>query len=109
MDKKDDVLKTGIIGFDELFADGGIPKGSSVLVAGGPGTGKSILCRQICYNLVSNGKKCMYVSFEESKERIITSMEKFGWDVKKYVSYLIKLNLLLYQRILIQKLLLWTL
>ena len=85
MDIKDNVLKTDIIGFDELFAEGGIPRGSSVLVAGGPGTGKSILCRQICYNLVSKGKKCMYVSFEESKERIITSMEKFGWDVKKYV------------------------
>ena len=85
MDEKDNVLKTEIIGFDELFAEGGIPRGSSVLVAGGPGTGKSILCRQICYNLVSKGKKCMYVSFEESKERIIKSMEKFGWDVKKYV------------------------
>jgi len=84
MDKKD-VLKTEIIGFDELFAEGGIPRGSSVLVAGGPGTGKSILCRQICYNIVSKGKKCMYVSFEESKERIIKSMENFGWDVKKYV------------------------
>jgi len=85
MDKKDDVLKTDITGFDELFSEGGIPRGSSVLVAGGPGTGKSILCRQICYNLVSKGKKCMYVSFEESKERIIASMEKFGWDVKKNV------------------------
>lgn len=85
MDNKNDVLKTDIIGFDELFAEGGIPKGSSILVAGGPGTGKSILCRQICFNLVSKGKKCMYVSFEESKERIIASMEKFGWDVKKYV------------------------
>ena len=83
--KKEDVLKTGISGFDELFADGGIPKGNSVLVAGGPGTGKSILCRQICYNLVSKGKKCMYVSFEESEERIEKSMQKFGWDIKKFI------------------------
>ena len=83
--KKEDVLKTSISGFDELFADGGIPKGNSVLVAGGPGTGKSILCRQICYNLVSKGKKCMYVSFEESEERIEKSMQKFGWDVKKFI------------------------
>ena len=83
--KKEDVLKTSISGFDELFADGGIPKGSSVLVAGGPGTGKSILCRQICYNLVSKGKKCMYVSFEESEERIEKSMQKFGWDIKKFI------------------------
>jgi KaiC/GvpD/RAD55 family RecA-like ATPase len=85
-DKKTEyVLKTAIGGFDELFTRGGIPKGSSVLVAGGPGTGKSILCRQICYNLVSKGKKCMYVSFEESEERIIKGMKNFGWDVQKFI------------------------
>ena len=83
--KKEAILKTEVSGFDELFVDGGLPRGSSILVAGGPGTGKSILCRHICYNLVSKGKKCMYVSFEESKERIIKSMEKFGWDVKKHI------------------------
>jgi len=85
-DKKEKVLKTNIAGFDDLFAEKGIPQGSSVLIAGGPGTGKSTLCRQICYNLVSNGKKCMYVSFEESKERIMKSMEKFGWNVKDHVN-----------------------
>jgi KaiC/GvpD/RAD55 family RecA-like ATPase len=83
--KKEAVLKTDVKGFDELFTEKGIPSGNSVLIAGGPGTGKSTLCRQICYNLVSKGKKCMYVSFEESKERVIKSMEKFGWDVKKYI------------------------
>jgi KaiC/GvpD/RAD55 family RecA-like ATPase len=83
--QKIDVLKTGITGLDELFAQGGIPKGNSVLVAGGTGAGKSTLCRQICYNLVSKEKKCMYVSFEESIERIERSMRNFGWDVKKYI------------------------
>jgi len=84
--EKDKVLKTNIVGFDELFAEKGIPAGSSVLIAGGPGTGKSTLCRQICFNLVSKGKKCMYVSFEESKESIIKSMKNFGWDIEKYVT-----------------------
>jgi len=83
--KKEEVLKTGISGFDELFTKKGIPKGSSVLIAGGPGTGKSIFCRQICYNVVSKGKRCMYVSFEESNERIEKSMKSFGWDVTRYI------------------------
>lgn len=82
---KGDILKTHIAGFDELFEEKGIPKGNSVLVSGGPGAGKSIFCRQLCYNAVSNGKKCMYVSFEESKDQIKKSMEKFGWNVKKFV------------------------
>ncbi|MEM0493575.1 MAG: ATPase domain-containing protein [Candidatus Thermoplasmatota archaeon] len=82
--KKEGVLKTYISGFDELFSEGGIPKGSTILVAGGAGVGKSTLCRQICYNLVSKGKKCMYVSCEETIERIERSMLNFGWDITPY-------------------------
>jgi circadian clock protein KaiC len=80
-----EVLHTGISGFDKLFGNGGLPKGNASLVAGGPRTGKSTFCRQVCFHLVSQGKKCMYVSFEESKERILRSMEAFGWDVQQYV------------------------
>lgn len=83
--KKEKILKTDISGFDDLFKEKGIPKGNSILVAGGPGTGKSTFCRQVCFNVVSKGKNCMYVSFEESKERIIKSMNAFGWDVQKYL------------------------
>jgi len=83
--QKEQILKTEIDGFDDLFEKKGVPKGNSVLVAGGPGTGKSTFCRQICYNAVSKGRHCMYVSFEESKERIIRSMEDFGWNVQKYI------------------------
>ena len=78
-------LKTLIQGFDDLYAEGGVPRGNSILVAGGTGTGKSTLCRQICYNLVSNGKNCMYVSFEESIEKIKKSMDTFGWNAQKYM------------------------
>ena len=81
----DEVLETQIRGFDLLFAEGGVPKGNSVLVAGGTGTGKSTFCRQICYNLVSQGKNCMYVSFEESISRIERSMNVFGWDARKHI------------------------
>ena len=81
---KEEFLKTSITGFDEWFAEGGIPKGNAVLVAGGAGTGKSTLCRQLCYNLVAQGKKCMYVSCEETIDRIEKSMLNFGWDAQKY-------------------------
>ena len=82
---EDKVLKTDINGFDDLFAEGGIPKGNSVLVAGGTGTGKSTFCRQVCHSLISKGKNCMYVSFEETIEKIEKSMNNFGWDAKRYV------------------------
>ncbi|HHH80190.1 MAG TPA: hypothetical protein ENL13_04740 [Thermoplasmatales archaeon] len=80
-----EVLETGVPGFDELLFTGGIPKGNTVLLAGGAGTGKSTFCRQICNNLASKGKQCMYVSFEESIPRIIMSMHSFGWDAQRYI------------------------
>jgi circadian clock protein KaiC len=83
--QKEEFLITDIQGFDSLFAAQGIPKGNSVLVAGGAGTGKSTFCRQVCYNLVLKGKNCMYVSFEESIDKIKKSMYTFGWDVNKYI------------------------
>ncbi len=83
--EEEPIMKTHVPGFDELFTEGGIPRRNCVLVAGGTGTGKSTLCRQICYNLVTREKHCMYVSFEESIEKIERSMIAFGWDAKKYI------------------------
>ena len=50
------ILKTNIPGFDSLFTDEGLPAGSAVMIAGGPGTGKSTFCRQVCFNRISEGK-----------------------------------------------------
>jgi len=76
--KADEFLKTGIPGFDALF-EHGIPKGNSVLVAGGAGSGKTIFCLQTVYQHALEGEKCLYMSFEESEERLIHHMEDFGW------------------------------
>jgi circadian clock protein KaiC len=77
-------VNTGIAGFDKLF-DKGIPKGSSVLVAGGAGSGKTILCLQTLVNKAKDGKKCFYMSFEESEDRLIEHMEEFGWNPRELI------------------------
>ena len=53
-------IKTGVPGLDDLF-DQGIPKGSSVIVAGGTGSGKTNLCLQIIAHHASQGKKCYFI------------------------------------------------
>lgn len=73
-------LKLNIPGFDSLFKEG-IPAGNSVLVEGGPGVGKTIFCLQTAYNLCKQGKKVLYMSFEEPEERLKNHMRNFGWDV----------------------------
>ena len=61
-------IKTGIEGFDSLF-ESGIPKGCSILIAGGAGSGKTIFTLQTLVNQASKGKKCFYMSFEENKKK----------------------------------------
>ncbi len=75
---------TGITGFDALL-EKGIPQGAAVLVAGGAGSGKTIFGLQTCINQVKNGVKCLYMSFEESEEKLIKHMQGFSWDSQKYI------------------------
>lgn len=77
--KKDRYLKTGILGFDKLL-EHGIPSGKAILIEGSPGTGKTIFCLQTAYNTCKEGKKVLYMSFEESEDSLIEHMEDFGWD-----------------------------
>jgi len=69
----DRYVKTGIPGFNELITKG-IPKGSAVLIAGGTGSGKTIICLQMLVHHASQGKNCYYLGFEESEDRIIGRM-----------------------------------
>lgn len=88
-------LKTYVSGFDKLFDTGyGIPIGSSVLVEGGPGSGKTLFCLNTAVELAMKGKRCLYMSFEEPEARLIDHMKHFKWDVDN----LVKKNLLRIKR-----------
>ncbi|MDP3026766.1 MAG: gas vesicle protein GvpD [Nanoarchaeota archaeon] len=79
-------MKTGIKGFDSLFEKNmGIPSGASVLVEGGPGSGKTIFCLAILNELCKQGKKGLYMSFEESEEQLIRHMEEFKWKPHEFI------------------------
>ncbi len=80
---KTEKIRLGIPGFDKLFR-GGIPKGSSVLVEGGPGSGKTVFCLQTLNNLCRKGLKVLYMSFEEPEERLRSHMRNFGWNPEEY-------------------------
>ena len=61
--------RTGIGEFDRVLG-GGIVDGSLVLIGGDPGIGKSTLMLQVLSVLAGQGKKCLYVSGEESIQQI---------------------------------------
>jgi len=73
--------KSGIPGLDEALG-GGFPRGSVVLVNGGPGTGKSILLNQFLVNGAKMGEPGVLVSLEEPLESTIRNMSTFGWNLE---------------------------
>src|SRR3989338_148090 len=75
-------LWTGIEGLDKLLING-VPKGSRILLAGGAGSGKTIAAMQMLYHHAANGKKCVFLSFEESEDQIRGYIKSFGWDPEK--------------------------
>src|SRR5450432_3709177 len=74
-------VPTGITGFDEMTC-GGLPRGRTTLLVGGPGSGKTILALQF---LVHGARVCnepgIFVAFEETAKRIVENAETFGWKL----------------------------
>jgi len=78
-------IPTGIPGLDKLI-EGGFVKGSTILVSGGAGTGKTIFCVQYIMEGLKKGETCMFITLEEKPENIIKDVKRFGWDLEKYIN-----------------------
>jgi circadian clock protein KaiC len=72
---------TGIAGFDEI-SGGGLPRGRTTLLVGGPGSGKTIMALQF---LAHGARDCkepgIFVTFEETSTRIVANATSFGWQL----------------------------
>ena len=72
--------QTGIRGLDENL-QGGFPKGSMILIAGNPGTGKTMFSGEFLYHGATRCQENgLYVSFSEGRATFIDNMRKFGRD-----------------------------
>lgn len=76
-------INTGISGLDQLIG-GGFPEGRVILVIGGPGTGKTIMCSQfLIKGIEENQENGVFVSLDESRDHFYSEMKQFGWDFEK--------------------------
>ncbi len=78
-----DILKvaTGIQGFDEITG-GGLPRGRTTLLEGGPGSGKTMFALQFLVNgAKDNEEPGIFVAFEEAPSRIIGNFKAFDWKL----------------------------
>ena len=78
-------VSTGIKRLDSMMNGKGFYKGSSILVTGNAGTGKSSFAAQFVDAACGRGKKCIYLAFEESPEQIIRNMRSIGIDLGHWV------------------------
>ncbi|MEX2210960.1 MAG: ATPase domain-containing protein [Gaiellaceae bacterium] len=70
---------TGVTELD-LVLGGGLPAGSLVVLAGGPGTGKTILAQQICFANATPERKAIYYStFSEPHVKLVRYLEHFDF------------------------------
>lgn len=74
--------QTGITKLDELLGPG-IPWGSSVLLSGVAGTGKTVLALEFLHRGARAGQKGIFFSFEETIERLLACGLSMGWDLKR--------------------------
>lgn len=70
--------KTGIGKLDDLLGNG-IPRGSSLLIAGVAGTGKTVLGLEFIYRGALAGEKGIIFSFKETESRLRAEARDFGW------------------------------
>jgi KaiC/GvpD/RAD55 family RecA-like ATPase len=70
--------------FDDMIDCKGIERGTTVLLSGGCGSGKTIFAVQSAYNAALNGENVAYFTFDDDPERVKRHMyNNFGWDLKK--------------------------
>jgi circadian clock protein KaiC len=81
-----DRISTGIGRLDAMLGGVGYYRGSSVMVSGRAGTGKSSLAACLAEATCRRGERVLYFSFEESPSQIMRNMRSIGIDLEPWVN-----------------------
>lgn len=76
-------FSSGITGLDKILAGKGFYRGSSILVSGTAGTGKTTVVAQAVAAAYERGESCVYFAFEESASQIVRNMQSIGIDLER--------------------------
>jgi circadian clock protein KaiC len=78
-------ISTGVPGLDEMLGGEGVFQGSSLLISGTSGTGKTTIAAHLADAACRRGEKVMYFSFEESPAEIMRDLSSIGMDLSRWV------------------------
>jgi circadian clock protein KaiC len=80
-----EMVSTGVPGLDEMLNGQGFYRGSSVLISGTVGSGKTTLAALAAHASCQRGERCLFFSYEESSQQIIRNMCSVGVDLQPWV------------------------
>lgn len=78
-------VPTGIARLDEMLGGLGYFRGSSVLVSGAPGTGKSSIAARFIETACQRGERALLFAYEESSAQIVRNMRSVGIDLECWI------------------------
>ncbi|HZS07790.1 MAG TPA: circadian clock protein KaiC [Blastocatellia bacterium] len=78
-------VPTGIEQLDQMFGGEGYYRGSSVLITGTAGTGKTSVAANFVNAACARGERAIYFSFEESEQQVLRNMRSIGLDLGRWV------------------------
>ena len=78
-------VPTGIARLDEMLGGRGVFRGSSVLVSGSTGTGKSSVAAKFIETACRRGERALFFAYEESAAQIVRNMRSIGIDLEPWV------------------------
>ncbi len=81
----DERVPTGVPQLDEMLGGKGYYRGSSVLISGTAGVGKTILAAHFADGAGLRGERCLYCSFEEPEQQILRNMRSVGINLRRWV------------------------
>jgi circadian clock protein KaiC len=80
-----EIISTGINDLDNILDKKGYYVGSSTLISGTAGTGKTSIAAAFAINICKENKDCLYCAFEESPNQIIRNMKSIGLDMDPHI------------------------
>jgi circadian clock protein KaiC len=78
-------LPSGVAQLDVMLGGKGYYRGSSILVSGTAGTGKTSLVSHFAYETAKRGERVLYLAFEESPAQLTRNMRSIGIDLEPFV------------------------
>jgi circadian clock protein KaiC len=78
-------ISTGVARLDTMLGGEGFYRGSTILLSGTAGTGKTSLASHFVSAACGRGERCLYFAFEESRGQIVRNMRSIGLDLDRWI------------------------